>query len=384
MAALIRSVLVIELCVFLVLGGCLPSGTEVEPAASSGLPTPTIHPFFLLESSTPVRIQPTLTKNVSVDSSPTSEVTPNPLLDLSQSEVKNVVVYDDELSSDWLALEGENIEANLADTAVVHNGRYSISITPSEDFSTQYFVVNKNADQQYLQDRIIAIYFWINGGESFLELEDLAFTIVGSDELPYYMADDTSAYIDDQFPFSETRLYHLGLNQTIPPNTWVEVEVLLDNLIYDPDYTYVTGFYIKNNEGYTHTFYVDDISVLMVTDEDSGQASPSEDEAEGATSLESTLTPTVALSSTSEISTTSTIPPTPTLSDSSVECVVTPPPGWDTYRIVAGDAISTLAIQSGIAPEELMQANCILPGEPLSVGQEIYRPPLQESATPMP
>ncbi|MCB8977298.1 MAG: LysM peptidoglycan-binding domain-containing protein [Ardenticatenaceae bacterium] len=376
-----RSVLVVELCVVLMLGGCLPAGAESESAVSMNLPTPTIHPFFLAGSPTPIRVQPTPTEISLDDFSSTLEATLGASLVRPQSEVKSIVIYDDEFNSDWLALEGENIEADFKYTTAVHNGRYSISITPFADFSTQYFVVQQGADQQYLQDKVIAIYFWLNSGDGFLQLDDLAFTMLGSDELPYYTAQDKSAYIDDEFPFSETRLYYLGLNQTIPPNTWVEVEVLLDNLIYDPDYTYITGFYIKNNEGYTHTFYIDDISVLMIADEVSGQAFPSEDEPIVATPLERTPTPTVTLSPTSDISPTLTVTPTPTMSDSSVECVITIPSGWVSYRIVAGDAISNLAIQSGVAPEDLMQANCLIPGDPLSIGQEIFRPPFQNNTS---
>ena len=38
----------------------------------------------------------------------------------------------------------------------------------------------------------------------------------------------------------------------------------LDELEFEPDYEYVTGFYIKNNEGFLGTFYIDQVSLLVL------------------------------------------------------------------------------------------------------------------------
>jgi hypothetical protein len=71
-------------------------------------------------------------------------------------------------------------------------------------------------------------------------------TVLGSNSYTYWVEDDISVKSIYEPVFSETRLYYLGVNRTIPPNTWVKVELWLDERIYDPDYRYVTGFYIKN------------------------------------------------------------------------------------------------------------------------------------------
>ena len=71
----------------------------------------------------------------------------------------------------------------------------------------------------------------------------------------------------DNPTFSETRLYFLGINRDIPPETWVNVEVWLDDLQYDPIYEYVTGFYIKNDEGFGQTFYVDAVRIIMLPED---------------------------------------------------------------------------------------------------------------------
>ena len=48
--------------------------------------------------------------------------------------------------------------------------------------------------------------------------------------------------------------------------------VNLDNLTYDPDYKYVTGFYIKNDAGFLQTVYIDDVNLLMI--DNGGQPAP--------------------------------------------------------------------------------------------------------------
>ena len=55
----------------------------------------------------------------------------------------------------------------------------------------------------------------------------------------------------------------MHIKRAIPPNNWVEVVVWLDDRIYDPDYTNVTGMYIKNDQGFLDTFYIDDIKLLV-------------------------------------------------------------------------------------------------------------------------
>jgi hypothetical protein len=92
--------------------------------------------------------------------------------------------------------------------------------------------------------------------------------VLGSNSYTYWLANDTSVPTDTTVTveaplFSETRLYDLHINRAIPPGTWVQVVVWLDDLIYDPEYTYVTGMYIKNNKGFLNTFYIDQVNLLM-------------------------------------------------------------------------------------------------------------------------
>jgi hypothetical protein len=84
-------------------------------------------------------------------------------------------------------------------------------------------------------------------------------TIVGNDAQPFW----TAPTDEDNASFSETRLYYLGVNRSIPPHTWVNIVVWLDKLLYDPSYTFVTGIVIKNDVAIRNTYYIDQISVLM-------------------------------------------------------------------------------------------------------------------------
>ena len=57
-----------------------------------------------------------------------------------------------------------------------------------------------------------------------------------------------------------------GFNDAIPPDTWVQVEVWLDELLFDPEYKYVTGIYIKNGEDFRDTIWIDQVELVTTPD----------------------------------------------------------------------------------------------------------------------
>ncbi len=127
----------------------------------------------------------------------------------------------------------------------------------------------------YSRNEILGVSFWLSGGANAVDPGDLAITVVGSNAYPYWVAGDTSVQqaagipdsaITDEFPlFSETRLYFLDIKRTIPPDMWVEVVLWLDEREFDPDYRYITGIYIKNDDpAFLPTFYVDRMSLLLI------------------------------------------------------------------------------------------------------------------------
>lgn len=226
---------------------------------SQPLPTPTLHPFFLSPSITPT-------------AKPTDEeantFAPTHLPQTSKSfplsDVITTTIYSDSLDNNWLYLNDPDVTINFSSKTTVHDGQYALSLTPKKDFKAMYFVVSENTKEFFPQDQVISLNFWLNSGNGILDINDLAVTIVGSNDYPYWVEGDNSVYIDGQFPFSETRLAFLGLNRAIPPNTWVEIEIDVNSLIYDPSYQYITGFYIKNDQGFYNTFYVDDIRIVKL------------------------------------------------------------------------------------------------------------------------
>ncbi|MBE0695728.1 MAG: hypothetical protein IH586_02285, partial [Anaerolineaceae bacterium] len=174
------------------------------------------------------------------------------------------MVYDDSLNQNWRILDTAGMGFIEANGPYVFQGEKALEVTPKKDFGSLFFTVKPQNQETFPRQRVLGLSFWINGGENSIEIGDLAVAIVGSNDYSYYLPDDHSAYVTSDSPFSETRLYYLGFNRSIPPKTWVKVQVWLADLIYDPNYQYVTGFYIKNDKGFYKTFYVDDVSLTML------------------------------------------------------------------------------------------------------------------------
>lgn len=224
------------------------------------LPTPTLANLFRKQATVPPAVTPVAT-------TPTlpaeSVATPAPT-----AEIELIPVYDDQLNNDWDASQSAGVQLSLNSMRFVAEGDTSIVITPTKDFGTAFFTVRKDAEQQYLRDETLGISFQLNGGPEGLRSSDLAIAVVGSNALPYWTPDDDSVHIDgrvaeDMPLFSETRLYHLGFDRDIPPETWVTVELLLDAQEFDPPYTYITGFYIKNDQGFRAPFFVDTVNLMV-------------------------------------------------------------------------------------------------------------------------
>lgn len=173
------------------------------------------------------------------------------------------MVFDDHLYPGWSLAQSWDMAIDAANQQPVRCGSHSLRATPLKANGAM-FVTNADPARAYLRDDYQALRFMLHGGEKGLTLEDLAVTVLGSNARPDFDPNDDSVEVDEDLGpfFSETRLYFLGFNRGIPPDTWVTVEVVLDELPYDPDYTYITGFYIKNDEAYRGTFYVDDIALI--------------------------------------------------------------------------------------------------------------------------
>jgi hypothetical protein len=243
--------------------GCASVNPQ-QPTGQAIMPTPTIASFF--QHTTPQSSSlPSLAATPDTRSSPTPQVdAPTHTAD----QVAAISLYDDAVNADWSAERSSKVNYDVASPAFVHGGKKAIMVTPTGDFGQFFLTVRKGAQKIYPRDRILGISFWLNGGENSIATSDLAVTVTGSNQYTYWVADDTSVKVDtpvtaDTPLFPETRLYYLHINRTIPPNMWTEVILWLDDQVYDPDYTYVTGMYIKNDKDILTTYYVDDVQLLV-------------------------------------------------------------------------------------------------------------------------
>jgi hypothetical protein len=183
----------------------------------------------------------------------------------SHSQYWHKYIYVDAFLPGWKAYDSWNTYYSLGEQSNVHRGRYSIQVKPVHDYGGMFINVGEWKDQEPLLRKDVAgVSFWINPGNRPLDPDDLAVTVIGSNRYPYWVKGDESVEIDyDERFFSETRLSLLGFNHELGENTWYQVIVWLDDLPFDPEYEYLTGFYIKNDAGFNNTYYLDDVSLIV-------------------------------------------------------------------------------------------------------------------------
>ena len=218
--------------------------------------TPTVANFFMEHQTA----TPELTKTPT----PTS---PPSINEFPLTGTYSQTLYADSFNPNWSVERDNRVDVTIRSSEVPREGKYSISITPKERLRPVYIVVSQDSTEVYLRDQVLGFRFWINSGNDYLEPDDLAVTVLGSNEFPYYVEGDHSVTSDYDPVFSETQLYFLGFSRSVPPYTWAEVIVWLDDLIYDPIYEYVVGFYLKNGENFMQSYYLDDIQVILTDPE---------------------------------------------------------------------------------------------------------------------
>ncbi len=259
------------ICCLLVLvtliSGCSRS-LRVE-AIDAGLPTPTISPLFRdRPTATPFVPPPTRTPLPTRPPTTPTAAASAERDDLSRFQV--VPVYRDTLSPGW-SVENSALLASLTltETRVVALGRSAIAVTPSESTGTLFFTITPDSGITLRRDRTAALRLRLSGGDTPIANDAMTIAIVGSNRVPHWEANDDSVSLEgrvtnsDEPLFPETRLYFLGLNRAILPGEWAEIYVWLDDLIYEPEYAYVTGFYLKTSSDLTPQYYVDQIEWLV-------------------------------------------------------------------------------------------------------------------------
>lgn len=289
------------LVIVLAIAGCSATQAVLDEEAVA-FPTPTSHPWTKLNTPSPMvttdvsafLFQPTATPTANpyatmpppptltplIPATPTASPTPRPTepatppptpaptTEVAAETFDHVTIYDDDLNQNWTILRNRGMDYNLEHAFQAHSGDVALAMKPRRDFSTMYFIVKNDANTIYHRDDVLGFSFWLYSGDDYVELDDLIVTIVGSNAYPYWVQEDDSVTNQYDPIFSETRLYYLGLNDVIPPETWVQVFVWLDDLLFDPIYDYVTGFYIKNDAGFFRTVLIDELVMYLLPETD--------------------------------------------------------------------------------------------------------------------
>ncbi|HNP69461.1 MAG TPA: hypothetical protein PKK15_00045 [Kouleothrix sp.] len=255
------------LCLALSACTSFASSTELTPTPH---PTPSIAPIF---GDAPTRIAtptalsiPTATATLVLE--PTATASANIQPTRLPDKIEVISIFDEKLNPNWSLDTSQNVRYDIANTSFAEKGKVAILVQPAKGFGRLFFSVKKDSRDIYGTDRVLGVRFWVSGGDHIIATSDLAVTVTGSNQYTYWVANDTSVKINtavtpDAPLFSETRLYDLGVNRSIPAKSWVEVIVWLDKLLYDPQYRYVTGVYIKNDELFTDTYYLDRVDLLL-------------------------------------------------------------------------------------------------------------------------
>lgn len=234
--------------------------------------TPTVAALFLAQSTEVATPTLTTAQHLPITLQPTPEPS-NPVAQAQAPVYPTVVIYDDQLNANWSVEQSAKITIDLAAQELnfqsldaqqtLSSGAATIAVSPQADYGTLFFTVRPESGASYARQNVLGVSFWLNSGSAGIGPADLAIAVVGSNTLPYWAPDDHSVFPDNKGKFSETRLYFLKINRTIPPHTWLNLIVWLNDLQYDPVYQYVTGFYLKSDAGFRSTYYLDQVSLLL-------------------------------------------------------------------------------------------------------------------------
>ncbi|MGB1251181.1 MAG: hypothetical protein ACPG8W_11240 [Candidatus Promineifilaceae bacterium] len=201
--------------------------------------------------------------------------TPVPTVGLETYEL----VYEDELSANWEIVT--NAQYEVIHGRNPYSGNASIIFTPTLGARTFMFTVKESADRTYRQDEIFGITFQVSSINNHIGIDDMAMTVIGSNEIPYWKLDDFSVEnvgipnenwvgredrISNWYAtiYPETLFAFLEVDRAIAPKTWTPVNNWLSARLLAPPYEYVTGFYVKTGNLFQGTVQIDDIRIIAL------------------------------------------------------------------------------------------------------------------------
>jgi len=248
------------------LSACVARASVAEKKASA-VPTPTIAAAF--SSAPEVAASPPPRSSIVFAPTPIGSgdgraAAPRPNMD---DKIVAVPIFSTALDDNWTLTHSWSMTYQT-ETAVSGEGKITaIGVIPRAEYASLFFTLKPTSTEVFSRSKVLGVSFRLNGGSDSIAKDALVVAITGSNKYRYWVDGDTSVQVEgrvtDGSPlFPETRLYYLGINRSIPPHTWIEVIRWLEGP-YDPDYSYVTGFYIKNDAAFLQKFYIDQVSLLL-------------------------------------------------------------------------------------------------------------------------
>lgn len=188
---------------------------------------------------------------------------------VTESDLIVETIYDDALNANWIAGNVSGMQYDLESETAVFNGTNAIALSPTADFGAFVLAVGEESDTIYYRDQVMGFKFQLYTGEKTFDPGSLAVSINGSNDYIYHVPEDDSVLGVGTGPiFPETRLYFLDYERDLPPDTWVDLEIWLDDLLYDPEYDFVTALYIRNDEGFYDSFAIDKVEIIRLPSSD--------------------------------------------------------------------------------------------------------------------
>ena len=237
--------------------GNAPMSTLDSPVSISGAPT-IASVFRAASSATPSPVAADIT------TSPTTAIPETTKTPLPQPQNFTVTVYDDDLNPNWAVQPNTKMKFDFESSSDVHSGDAAISFIPRNRANATLFIaVSDQSKEEYRRDQLTKLSFWLYSPKTLLYLDQFFITFVGSKRLPYWSAEDQKV-ADFLSVFHQIRLDELGFDRAISADTWVKVEIDLDEVrALAPEYQYLTGISFKNATDPTHPLLIDDIQLLL-------------------------------------------------------------------------------------------------------------------------
>lgn len=184
-------------------------------------------------------------------------------LPFSLVEAAKISIYSEGFNTNWMILGAENEDINPRTTNPVHNGLFSIDITPNKADSQIFLIVRDSTDESYPRAQIHGFRLWLNPGNNPLALSDLAVGILGSNNKYEFPNPKNPAALPQSPIFTQVYIYAPNADPVFPANTWTEMVIWLDSLGDPPQYDYIMGFTIQRRDTFRKTFFIDDIQLIL-------------------------------------------------------------------------------------------------------------------------